>query len=295
MTIVLGTVILVLSRAIALRASAILIVIAGSFVAAIGYIDDRRGLAAAPRFAVHVAASLMLLAMLILEDALQMREASDWLLAAILTASTIWSINLFNFMDGIDGIAASQAIFVTGASAALVLYGGHSELATLLLLTAGACAGFLPWNWAPAKIFMGDIGSGFLGFWLWSLALVLHVEHALSIWTSIILGSVFIADATATLLVRVAARKRWYEAHRSHAYQHLSRQLRSHAKVTALVWAINGAVVLPLAVLSTLVNKAAPLLAIATVVVFAAFAMLLRAGQDEHSAKTGDRADQLRL
>ena len=184
-------------------------------------------------------------------------------------------------MDGIDGLAASQATFVTVASALCALIAGHSSIAALLALSSGACLGFLFWNRPPAKIFMGDVGSGFLGFWLAAVALLLHLEDTLSIWSSLVLNSVFVSDATITLLRRVFRGKRWYEAHRSHAYQHLARRWKSHGKVTSLLWALNCFIVLPLAVTSLLIPSIAPTIAIGTVATFGAVAWIAHAGRDE--------------
>jgi Fuc2NAc and GlcNAc transferase len=261
---------------------AAVLIAAGSLVAVVGYLDDKRGLAALPRFAVHVAASVMVVVMLMsVSSAHSIDGTAHWLIALVLVVGTAWSINSFNFMDGIDGIAASQAVFVTVVSAALVLRSESPELAGLLLLSTGASLGFLLLNWPPARIFMGDVGSGFLGFWMAAIALLLHVKGALSIFTSVILSSLFLSDATTTLLRRIAGRKRWYEAHRSHAYQQLARRWRSHGKVTGLLWLLNLLVVFPLAQTSVLIPKAAPAISVGTVIVFGVLAWLAGAGRDD--------------
>lgn len=283
LTAVTGTAVLCFLGIVEIRI-AVVLVIAGSAIAAVGYMDDKHGLPALPRFAVHVAASvLVVLAFLCHSKAHNLTEPFDWVIALCLMIGTAWSINLFNFMDGIDGIAASQAVFVAGTSAALVFSRGDSSLTTLLLLSTGASAGFLIWNWPPAKIFMGDVGSGFLGFWLAALALLLHVEDVLNIWTSVTLSSVFLSDATVTLLRRVAGGKRWYEAHRSHAYQHMARRCNSHLRVTTLVWMLNALVILPLAVMTVLIPGAAAATAVVTVTTFAVLALIVGAGRDEQT------------
>ena len=151
-----------------------------------------------------------------------------------------WFLNLFNFMDGIDGIAGSQALFMALGGALLSGLGGAGvDDAAPLILLAASTAGFLVWNWPPARIFMGDVGSGYLGFALGILALWTVVQGWLSPWVWAILGGAFLADATTTLVVRALARVRVTEAHRSHAYQRLSRLWRAHERVTLAYLAIN--------------------------------------------------------
>jgi Fuc2NAc and GlcNAc transferase len=280
-TVLLGVVVLCVSGLLEVRTGVALIA-GGAMVAFVGYVDDRRSLPAAPRFVVHIASSVLLVFMLLFGGAAEFSgDAAAWIIAVILTAAAAWSTNLFNFMDGIDGIAGSQAVFVTLSSALLTLPHAEVGLVALLLTTAGACIGFLVWNWPPARIFMGDVGSGFLGFWLAALALLLHVEGALSIWTSLTLSGVFLSDATVTLLRRIVARKRWYEAHRSHAYQRLARHWGGHLRVTALVWAINLVLVLPLAFVVESVGSAAPLISGATLALLALLVWAAGAGTEE--------------
>lgn len=241
-------------------ASALVWLVGGVLVAVVGHLDDRYGLSAFARFVVHLVAST-LAATLVLYASGTAGFFPELPLAAALTVVLLgiaWSINLFNFMDGIDGIAASQAVFMSLATGMLIAdANGDAFWVSVSVLTAGASLGFLVWNWPPAKIFMGDVGSGFLGYWLAVLAIGLHVSGNLSIWTSVILGSVFIADATTTLLRRVVRGERWYEAHRTHAYQHLAQRWGSHLKVTGLVWGINLGAILPLAYASTVWPQAA--------------------------------------
>lgn len=151
-----------------------------------------------------------------------------------------WFLNLFNFMDGIDGIAASQAITMSLSAALLLLLAPNGSGGVLpLALLAAATLGFLPWNWPPARIFMGDAGSGFLGFALGTLAFWTVVEGWLTSWTWLILGGTFLADATVTLMVRARTGAGLSVAHRSHAYQRLSRRWGSHRAVTLSYVAIN--------------------------------------------------------
>ncbi|MDH3719612.1 MAG: glycosyltransferase family 4 protein, partial [Planctomycetota bacterium] len=162
----------------------------------------------------------------------------------------VWLTNLYNFMDGIDGIAAVETIFVAGAAAAIAYTGDTHFILVLEIGIAAACIGFLIWNWPPAKIFMGDVGSGFVGFALGALAIVSAQQGLLPIWTWLILAGVFVADATVTVIRRMARGERWYEAHRSHAYQRLARRHGNHRSVTLLVCAVNVAWLLPIAAAS---------------------------------------------
>jgi Fuc2NAc and GlcNAc transferase len=159
---------------------------------------------------------------------------------AILVLAVIWGINLFNFMDGIDGLAATEAIFIAGAAALFNWKAGGSLGATAAMLCLmTACAGFLVLNWSPASIFMGDVGSGFLGITLVLLAVLISETSRIPIQVWPILGGVFVVDATVTLLRRILRGDKWSEAHRTHAYQHLAARFRSHQVVTLIVVAID--------------------------------------------------------
>jgi Fuc2NAc and GlcNAc transferase len=148
-------------------------------------------------------------------------------------------LNLFNFMDGIDGLAGAEAASVGAVAGALLLAGGRADLALIAFLISAAAVGFLGWNWPPAKIFMGDVGSGFLGYVFGVLSLLADRSGALPLALGLLLAGVFAFDATITLLRRMARRERWSQAHRTHAYQRLVQAGRSHATVTAGVVILN--------------------------------------------------------
>ena len=168
----------------------------------------------------------------------------------------VYWINLFNFMDGIDGIAGSQAIFMCSAAAVLMLRHSPDAASTLpfwmLLAVAAATAGFLVLNWPPAKIFMGDAGSTYLGFMIVFLGLLTISAGWVSLAQWSILAAAFVTDATVTLIRRLMGHERVFEAHRRHAYQHLSRRWKSHRLVTSGYIAINLLWLLPLSWLSTI-------------------------------------------
>ncbi len=253
-------------------------------VAAVGYMDDKRGLTARTRFAVHLTAASIAIGSLVVGGASPQifPWLPYWIALGLVIVGTVWSINLFNFMDGIDGIAGSQALFVAASSAGLIgLTGGPEAWVLICVLTAGACTGFLAWNWPSAKIFMGDVGSGFLGFWLAVVALALHISGALTLWSSLILGMVFVADTTATLIRRILAGEKWYVAHRSHAYQHLARRFGQHRRVVLITWLVNLLVGLPLAYFAQVERSWGPWVAIAFFVLLATACVLCGAGESE--------------
>jgi Fuc2NAc and GlcNAc transferase len=159
----------------------------------------------------------------------------------------VWLLNLYNFMDGIDGIASVEAICVCLGAAIIYILTGHSDLLLLPLLLACAVAGFLFWNFPPAKIFMGDAGSGFLGIILGCLSLQGAWISSQFLWVWLILLGVFIVDATVTLIRRLIRGDKVYEAHRSHAYQFASRRVGKHLPVTSAVGVINLCWLLPVA------------------------------------------------
>ena len=237
------------------RSIAALIILSALGIAVVGYLDDRRGVVASKRFAVHVLGVAVLLFATRDLGPLDLPgvppvPAAQWLLTLV---AVLWLLNLFNFMDGIDGIAAMEAAFVSLALGLCTQWGpGASDalLATCLAIAA-ASIGFLFYNWPPAQIFMGDAGSGFLGFMLGGLALIAHRESGLDPWVIVILFGIFVTDATVTLLRRVAHGKKWHQAHRSHAYQRLSRRFDSHGSVTLGALAINVIWLLPLSLLAT--------------------------------------------
>ena len=196
-------------------------------VAAIGWIDDHRALSPWPRLAVHLAAAALV--------ALQ----PDVVTVAIATLAVAWSINLHNFMDGINGILAAQAIFV-GAVAATLGFASHDDASAFLGAgLAAAALGFLPLNFPRARIFMGDVGSGAIGLLIGWLSLRLPLGDAL------ILSSAFLVDATLTLATRMLAGKRWYAPHREHLYQWLVRSRFSHAQAVGCYALWNVMLVLP--------------------------------------------------
>jgi Fuc2NAc and GlcNAc transferase len=225
---------------------------AGAWVAVIGFIDDHRHIAARWRLLAHFVAAGWALAWLGGLPPLPLAGAAVDLgpFGAALTAVfLVWLLNLYNFMDGIDGIAGIEAMTVALPGAALWWLAAGSTDAIVPVLVAAAALGFLLWNFPPARIFMGDAGSGFLGIVLGALAVWSAHQQPQLFWSWTILLGAFIVDATVTLLRRLYRRERVYEAHRSHAYQYASRLHGEHRVVTLAVGAINLLWLAPLAAL----------------------------------------------
>jgi Fuc2NAc and GlcNAc transferase len=229
---------------------AVALIGAGGLVAILGFIDDRKPLAARYRFAGHVTAAAWVLWWMgalppvpIFGFDVPLGPAGFALCAVFI----VWSINLFNFMDGIDGIASIEAITVTLGGAWVWWLAGSSGQWQAAVLLAACTAGFLAWNYPPARIFMGDAGSGFLGLMVAALALWCGSEAPHLFWGWFVLYGVFMVDATSTLVRRVRRGERFYEAHRSHAYQYASRKHGSHERVSLAVGLINVLWLLPIA------------------------------------------------
>ena len=254
-------------------------------VAWVGFMDDRHPLSAKVRLTVHIVAGAWALYWLGGLPPLRFGDkiiALGWMGYLLGTLGIAWSLNLFNFMDGIDGIAATEAIFVVLGAALLTLLGTDTMgLVAVCLVFAAACTGFLVWNWPPAKIFMGDVGSGYLGYLLAVLALAATRENPVSLWCWLILGGAFFVDATVTLARRLMRGDRVSQAHRSHAYQWLSRRWGSHRLVTIVVILINVAWLLPCALLAATQPTRAPLVASGALIPLVIAALVAGAGNRE--------------
>jgi Fuc2NAc and GlcNAc transferase len=232
----------------------ILVLVTALLVAAVGFYDDRRPLPARVRLAAQVVLVGIAIGLGVPLGALQQQVGialPPLLVAALALIAIVYWVNLFNFMDGIDGIAGSQAIFMCGAAALLgTLQGsGFTAQTTLwvLLGVGAATAGFLVQNWPPARIFMGDAGSTYLGFVIAILALVTIAGGWLTLPQWVILAAAFVTDATVTLIRRLMLGEKVFEAHRRHAYQVLSRRWSSHHRVTLSFIGLNLIWLLPLA------------------------------------------------
>ena len=223
---------------------------AGALTALIGFLDDHGHIAARWRLLGHFIAAVWALYWI---GGMPPVEAFGFLLdlgwLGHITAVIylVWMLNLYNFMDGIDGLASVEAICVCVGACIVYFLSGHGLSIAPLILALAVC-GFLYWNFPPARIFMGDAGSGFLGVVLGVLSLQAAWVSPQLFWSWLILLGVFVVDATFTLVRRLLRGEKVYEAHRSHGYQFASRHYGAHKPVTMVVALINLFWLLPLAV-----------------------------------------------
>ena len=226
----------------------------GAMIAAVGFYDDRHPIPARLRLPGQLVLMAIAIWLAVPLDALQQQTGIPLpaiAVAVIALVGAVYWINLFNFMDGIDGIAGAQAIFmlVGAAILATLRVPGFIDgpMFWCLVGVTAATLGFLALNWPPARIFMGDAGSTYLGFILAFLALVTIADGTLSLPQWLILSAAFVTDASVTLIRRLLLRERVFEAHRRHAYQVLSRRWSSHQRVTLSFIGVNLIWLLPLA------------------------------------------------
>lgn len=260
---------------------------AGLSIALIGFMDDHEHIAARWRLLGHFAAAAWLLGWTGGLPAVSLFGGyvdMGWTGHVLTVFYLVWLINLYNFMDGIDGIASVEAICACLGACLLYWLAGLDGLIWAPLLLAASVAGFLYWNFPPAKIFMGDAGSGFLGLVLGGLSLQAAWESAPMLWAWLILLGVFIVDATFTLFRRLFRGEKVYEAHRSHAYQFASRRFGKHLPVTIAVGAINVLWLLPIAVCVTRFGLDGALGVILAYVPLVVVAIKFNAGNQEDSA-----------
>jgi Fuc2NAc and GlcNAc transferase len=257
--------------------------VGGIVVAAAGFVDDRCGLQPSVRLVAHAAAALPVVACTGLPISVAGHEYGiGWVGVVVAWCAVVWSVNAFNFMDGTDGIAAAQATFVFASAGVLAAVSGATQSSVLVLgICAAGAAGFLAWNLPPARIFMGDAGSGFLGFAVAALALLTAAAAGPTVWVWMILHALFVADATVTLSVRALRGRKLHVAHRSHAYQRLSRRWGSHARVLGAYAGVNVFVLLPVAVIAHAHPSHAPALAFVVLAGASVAAVLLGAGRDD--------------
>ncbi|MFT5710449.1 MAG: Fuc2NAc and GlcNAc transferase [Halioglobus sp.] len=220
------------------------VLVGALFLTVLGVADDNWTLSVRLRFFAYGFCCVVVAAAL-LRGAIP--DASLLLIFSVASAM-LWALNLYNFMDGVDGIASTQC-FLACCSAALLVWsvGGASDYVLFCLLFGVSHLGFLVWNWPAARLFMGDAGSIPTGFTLAALAVLGGAQGYLSVACWLVLLGVFITDASWTLTRRVITGQKFTQAHRSHAYQRLSRRWGSHQSVVVLLILINVSWLFPLA------------------------------------------------
>lgn len=225
----------------------------GAIIAVIGYLDDHLGhIAPYWRILVHISAAIIALICLGGFEEFHLGVVSIHL-GMLGTVSAVfgivWLTNLYNFMDGIDGLAAGQGVMTSLFAGIALAMVGEWSMAWICFFLAAAIAGFYLWNFPPAKIFMGDVGSGWIGFTLAVLMIATAKSQALSLAFWLMLLMLFICDATFTLLRRMKKGEKWYSAHRSHAYQQLVQRGFSHLQVSLGYLSLDLLLLMPLAYL----------------------------------------------
>ncbi|HCA56537.1 MAG TPA: hypothetical protein DEP46_00985 [Blastocatellia bacterium] len=221
--------------------------IGGVLIAAVSFIDDLRDLPFYVRLFAHSIAAALLIAdsgaITEISYSVSGSSVSLGLLAVPLTFGAIlWMINAYNFMDGIDGIAGLQALVAAAGWVIFAAIFGDNEVKWLALSIGGSAIGFLVLNWSPARIFMGDVGSAFLGFAFAALPLLAfntpNVPRGLVPLFALLVVFPFVFDTVFTFARRLTNREKVWKAHRSHLYQRMVINGASHASVTLLYGAL---------------------------------------------------------
>lgn len=201
----------------------------GCALAALSFLDDRRGVPILIRLCAHFTAA-----------AIWVGIVGGWppVMAILAVLLLVWMTNLYNFMDGADGLAGGMAVTGFSAYAAVAWLGGEAGLASLCAAVAAASLGFLRFNFPPAKLFMGDVGSIPLGFLAGALGLLGWRLGLWPAWFPLLVFSPFVVDATLTLLRRMFTGKRFWQAHSEHYYQRLLRMGCSQRRTAQAAYAL---------------------------------------------------------
>lgn len=229
---------------------ALALVLPPSMLALVGLFDDIYQLSSKLRLGLQIISVAIVLALLEPFHLTNTSFITMLCIGFIVCFAMVWIINLFNFMDGIDGIAGMEFVFLLfSLSLLLSLQQEQHAWLWILGLTASPVLGFLLLNWAPAKIFMGDVGSTYLGL-LIGIFFLIAIELGITMPSCIILLGVFLCDASWTLTIRMLSGQRWFAPHRNHAYQKWAVHFGSHSKVTLLALAVNIFWLLPIALVA---------------------------------------------
>ncbi|MDC0969290.1 hypothetical protein OAS37_02355 [Alphaproteobacteria bacterium] len=221
-----------------------------------GLIDDIYDLRASKKLLIQICFSVWVLSCLDVNGLLNYDSFLGFIYIPLSMLFIVWTINAYNFIDGIDGIAASGALYILGTFILIMLIVDmSSELLFLCILLMASLGAFTIFNWPSASIFMGDSGSIFLGYIFSSIILITVFSNQLSIWTWLVIFGYFFADTSVTQIARIILVKKFYRPHRSHAYQNLARITGSHLKVSCGINLYNILWLLPLALWTVLVPE----------------------------------------
>lgn len=254
-----GAILLGLVAWLALRPDPVLpLVLLGMLaLAVVSWFDDRRGgLPVSLRLGVQVLAVAIVLALLPGQFTLTQGLLPLWLERVLLAFGWVWFVNLFNFMDGINGITGVETVTIGSGAVLVAVLNGQGAMAVPGLIAAAAACGFLPWNWGRARVFLGDVGSVPMGYLLGAMLLLLALNGQWA--AALVLPMYYWVDATVTLLRRLRRGERIWQAHSSHFYQQGARKIGSHAGVAGRI-ALLDLLLVGLAMLSTLSPVAAVL------------------------------------
>ena len=218
----------------------------GASFALLGWWDDYRSRSTALRLFLQFVIAGVFTTVALPDLAFAGSPVPAFLLIGVATILVVWVVNLFNFMDGADGFAGTQSVLYSAAAVALLMHSGAAKDAMIAAAVTGATLGFLYWNRAPARVFMGDSGSYFLGFQLAAFAIA-GMRHGQSIAPWIVLLTLFIVDASFTLVRRLLTGEPWWKAHRTHAYQVLVLKGWSPNRLVTALAALNLFIYWPLA------------------------------------------------
>ena len=215
---------------------------ATAVLALVSWADDLRGMPVGLRLATHLACVVAGVSLLPENQMVLQGVVPWWLDRLVAVVAWLWFVNLYNFMDGIDGITSVETIAIGGGLILVSVVGGWEYPAgALALVIAAAAAGFLPWNWNPARIFLGDVGSVALGYLCGWLLLVAAAQGWWSV--ALILPLYYLADATITLAAQVLRRERIWQAHATHFYQRAARRAASHGRISLVIATTNALLV----------------------------------------------------
>lgn len=246
-------------------------------VAVVGFVDDLKPVPWWIRAPIHVLSAGWIILMVGFPTLNVLGHNFELGLAGSLfgVAALVWLLNLYNFMDGIDGIAMGEAVFVLAAASILAVFTTAENINQPILVLLSCCVGFLVINWPKARVFMGDAGSGFLGL---MFGILILAETLIPLWAWLILLGWFITDACLTIAIRLIRGEKIHEAHNVHAYQHLNRAVGTRNTLFVIL-GINLIWLCPIALAATIAQDWGGLLLILAFLPILVFQFYCGAGQ----------------
>ncbi|MDD3288070.1 MAG: glycosyltransferase family 4 protein [Alphaproteobacteria bacterium] len=219
------------------------LIVATLMLIAISWLDDRKDVRVELRLGVHILAAGIGSMALPMDATIFNGMIPFWLDRAIAVLAWAWFLNLYNFMDGIDGITGVESISIAIGVGAVLYFLGFGDMFdyTLISVITGACIGFLVFNWHPARIFMGDVGSIPLGFLTGYLLLKTGMQYHLM--AALILPLYYLADSGITIALRLLRKEKIWQAHRQHFYQRATQYFKEHDKTVKLIGLANAALI----------------------------------------------------